>query len=329
MDSATSSSSESNHRHPVERRAVYGVWVPLLTPLRADLSIDIPRLVAHARWCLDQGCHGIALFGTTGEANSFAVEERMDALEALLAHGIEPQRLMIGTGCCAAPDSIRLTRHAAGQGCDKVLVLPPFYYKNVSDEGLLRAYAQVIEGVGEARLRVLLYHFPAMSGIAISTRLIRDLHARFPEVVIGIKDSTGDWTSTAALIEEFPGLCIFPGTELLLLDALEAGGCGCITATANINAGAIRTVFDAWLDDDGRQARAQEASARIRATIDTRPMIPALKQVVAHYLRDPAWTAVRAPLLPLAADAREPLIAELEARHFVYGDRAADPNATS
>lgn len=327
MDSPTSNSSSTNPGHEVESRAVYGVWVPLLTPLHGDLSIDTPRLASHARWCLDRGCHGIALFGTTGEANSFTVAERMSALEALLADGIEPQRLMIGSGCCALPDSIRLTRHAAELGCYKVLVLPPFYYKQVTDEGLLRAYAGLIEGVGEARLQLLLYHFPGMSGIPISARLIGDLGARFPRNLVGIKDSTGDWENTAALIEAFPDLCVFPGTETLLLDALGAGGCGCITATANINAGPIRAVFDAWLADDGRQARAQEAIDRIRATIDARPMIPALKQVVAHNLHDPAWREVRPPLLPLAADACAALIAELEARHFAWGASSAQASA--
>jgi len=326
MDSGNSSSSSATTAHPIESRAVFGVWVPLLTPLHGDLSIDTTRLVTHARWCLEQGCHGIALFGTTGEANSFTVEERTSALEALLAAGIEPQRLMIGSGCCAVPDSIRLTRHAVERGCYKVLVLPPFYYKNVPDEGLLRAYAQLIEGVGEDRLQLILYHFPKMSGIPISAHLVRGLRARFPRNLIGIKDSTGDWTSTAALIEEFPDLCIFPGTESLLLDALDAGGSGCITATANINAGPIRMVFDAWLADDGRQIRAQEAINRVRATIQARPMIPALKQTVAHHLDDPAWRAVRAPLMALAADEGEALLTELEARQFVWGAHRAESN---
>ena len=282
-----------------QSRPIHGVWSPVLVPMDNDFSIDVDRFLFHARWLLQQGCHGLALFGTTSEANSFSLEERMQLLEAALGAGIDPKQIMVGTGCCALPDSLRLTRHAVDNGCKKVLMLPPFYYKGVSDAGLYRSFAEVIDGIGDDELRVLFYHFPKLSGVPITVGLIELLLADYPGVIAGLKDSSGDWSNTADLIERFPEMCIFPGSERYLLQGLHHGGAGCITATANVNAAGARGVWDAWADNaEDLDARDQDMIAA-RTVIEAYPVIPAQKFLLARHRNDPQWQRVRPPLLDL------------------------------
>ena len=294
----------------------YGVWSPVITPLRSDLSIDPQRCVAHARWLLASGCHGLAVFGTTGEANSFSVAERMGLLDALLAAGIAPERLMVGAGCCALTDSLALARHAVASGCKQLLMLPPFYYKGVSDEGLFQSFARIIDGVGDVDLRVFFYHFPRLSGIPITTGLIDRTRTAYPGTVAGIKDSSGDWEHSRALIGRYPDLAVFPGTETLLLAGLRAGGAGCITASANANVRAIRRLYDAWCASRDEADALDRALGSVRGAIETYPMVPALKSLAAHFRRDPAWAAVRPPMLALGPEEGADLVSKLEGAGF-------------
>ncbi len=300
----------------IESRATHGVWSPVLVPLKPDLDIDSERFIAHAQWLLARGCHGLALFGTTSEANSFSVAERKALLERVVEAGISPERLMVGTGCCALTDSVELTRHAIDTGCRRVLMLPPFYYKGMSDEGLFRSFAEVIERVGSPDLRVFLYHFPRLSGVPVTEGLIALLVDALHEVVAGVKDSSGEWSNTRMMLERFPGLAIFPGSETFLLDGLRAGGAGCITATSNVNAAGVRAVFDAWRagheDADARQA----ATTAIRRAIDRHPGIPAQKFLLARCRSDPAWRAVRPPMTALDDEAGRDLLSALSATEF-------------
>ena len=304
--------------------AAHGVWSPVLVPLRPDLSIDPERFIAHAHWLLAQGCHGLALFGTTSEANSFSVSERKALLERVVEAGISPEHLMVGTGCCALTDSVELTRHAVDAGCRRVLMLPPFYYKGMSDEGLFRSFAEVVERVGTPDLRVFLYHFPRLSGVPVTEGLIALLVDAFPEVVAGVKDSSGDWSNTRMMLDRFPRLAIFPGSEVFLLDGLRAGGAGCITATSNVNAAGARAVFDAWIAGRDDADAGQAAATRIRRAIDRHPGIPAQKYVIAHHRSDPAWRAVRPPMTPLADDSGRDLLGALSDTEF-DGARLATP----
>ena len=296
--------------------AAHGVWSPVLVPLRPDLSIDPERFVAHAHWLLARGCHGLALFGTTSEASSFSVPERKALLERVVAAGISPRRLMVGTGCCALTDSVELTRHAIDAGCHRVLMLPPFYYKGVSDEGLFRSFAEVIERVGHPGLKVFLYHFPRLSGVPVTEGLITLLADAFPEVVAGVKDSSGDWSNTRRMLDRFPRLAIFPGSEVFLLDGLRASGAGCITATSNVNAAGARAVFDAWRTGRDDAGARQAAATAVRRAIDRHPGIPAQKFLIAHHRNDPAWRAVRPPMTALADDAGRDLLGALSATEF-------------
>ena len=289
----------------------HGVWSPVLVPLRPDLSIDPERFLAHAHWLLAQGCHGLALFGTTSEANSFSVSERKALVERVVEGGIPPECLMVGTGCCALTDSVELTRHALDAGCRRVLMLPPFYYKGMSDEGLFRSFAEVIERVGDPALEVFLYHFPRLSGVPVTEGLIALLDGEFPEVIAGVKDSSGDWSNTRMMLDRFPHLAIFPGSEVFLLDGLRAGGAGCITATSNVNAAGARAIFDAWNDENGTADAMQEAATAVRRAIDRHPGIPAQKYLISYYRSDPAWRAVRPPMIGLTDDEGRDLLGGL------------------
>lgn len=196
----TEADQDKDHRLPA------GVIVATLTPMLDDLSPDHEALAAHSRWLLDSGCHGIALLGTTGEASSFTLTERMELLDRLVDAGIEPHRLLVGTGCCAAGDAVKLTRHATSRDVAGALMLPPFYYKEVTDEGLFAFFARVIEEVNDPRLKIYLYHFPRMSGVPVTSGLIERLLSAYPGVVAGLKDSSGDLDHMRGLCRAFPGL---------------------------------------------------------------------------------------------------------------------------
>jgi 4-hydroxy-tetrahydrodipicolinate synthase len=302
-------------------RRLGGVFAPVATPFGADLAPDPRRFVAHCRWLLAHGCAGLAPFGTTSEANSLAVGEREALLDALLAGGVPADRLMPGTGCCALPDSVRLTAHAVRRGCAAVLMLPPFYYKGVSDDGLFRSFAEVIERVGDERLRVFLYHIPPIAQVGFGPRLVERLLRAYPRAIAGMKDSSGDFGNTRTMLETFAkdGFQVFVGSERFLLDNLRHGGVGCITATGNVNAAAIDRVYSAWQSPDAD--RLQEELNVVRGLLERLPVIPAVKAVIAAYTGDPAWATVRPPLVPLAPEQRDALVGELRARGFEPGLR--------
>jgi 4-hydroxy-tetrahydrodipicolinate synthase len=292
-----------------------GVLAPVVTPFRADLRPDATRLVHHCRWLLEQDV-GLAVFGTNSEANSLAVPEKLELLDALVEAGIPTGRMMPGTGCCAFPDTVELTRRAVQHGCAGVLMLPPFYYKGVSDDGLFASYAEVIERVADPRLRIYLYHIPPVSQVPITLALIERLLARYPDTVAGVKDSSGDWSNTRAMLERFAprGFDVFSGSETYLLATLRGGGAGCISATANVNPAAIARLAGEWQrpDADARQA----ALDRVRTAFQNLPMIPALKAAIAHESDDDAWTTVRPPLVGLTAEQRAQLLHTLKSIGF-------------
>jgi 4-hydroxy-tetrahydrodipicolinate synthase len=298
-----------------EPQRIKGVLSPVVTPIKSDYSPDAPRLIRQCQWMLGQQC-GLAVFGTNSEANSFSVNERIALLEALVGGGIDPTRMMPGTGCCSLSDSIQLTAHAVNLGCAGVLMLPPFYYKGVSDEGLFRSFAEVVQRVGDARLRVYLYHIPPVSQVPITLPLIERLIKAYPNTVVGMKDSSGDWNHTKAVLDAFgkSGFDLFAGSETFLLANMRHGGAGCISATANINPAAIDKLYREWQNPDADAQ--QEAINRLRNTVAKYPMIPALKQIVAYYSGDPDWARVRPPLVELSAEQAANLVADLRELGF-------------
>ncbi len=276
-----------------------GVFSPVVTPFKRDLSPDAERLAKHCRWLLSNNV-GLAVFGTNSEANSMSVDEKIDLLDRLADAGIDTSRMMPGTGCSALPDSVKLTAHATKLGAGGVLMLPPFYYKGVSDEGLYRNFSEIVERVGDKRLRIYLYNIPPVSQVPITVALIERLVKKYPDTVVGIKDSSGDWNVTKSFLDNFAGsgFSVFPGSESFLLQGLRNGGVGCISATANVNPGSIAHLFATWqnADADQQQSRLNE----IRGIFARYPMIPALKAAIAHYGRDTSWRTVRPPLVELS-----------------------------
>ena len=298
---------------PAQR--IRGVLSPVVTPFNKDLSPDPARFIAHCQWLLTQGC-GLAVFGTNSEANSLSVNERIALLDALLAADVDPSRMMPGTGCCALTDTVRLTEHAVKAGCAGVLMLPPFYYKDVSEEGLYRNFSEVVERVGDARLRIYLYHIPPVAVVGITPGLVERLLKKYPTAIAGMKDSSGDWNNTKMFLDRFAqsGFDIFPGSESFLLAGLKNGGAGCISATANVNPAAIDRLFRDWRKPDADLQ--QEALNVVRKTVGQYVMIPALKAVVAHYSKDPEWSAVRPPLTELTATQAKNVIDGLRKLNF-------------
>ncbi|MEN2506870.1 dihydrodipicolinate synthase family protein [Stutzerimonas stutzeri] len=274
------------------------VWAPVITPFGADHSPDTKRFIAHCRWLLEQDV-SLAVFGTNSEANSLVAGEKIRLLDALIDAGVPAARLMPGTGSCALPDTVAQTRHATALGVEGVLMLPPFYYKGVSDEGLFRYFSEVIEQVGDDSLRVYLYHIPPVSQVPLSLALIERLRKAYPNNVVGLKDSSGDWANTRAVIERFgaDGFQVYAGSESFLLQTLRAGGAGCISATANVNPGPIARLARSWQAADADEQQA--ALVRTRKIFERFPLIAALKAATARFSDDEQWARLRAPLVEL------------------------------
>ena len=292
-----------------------GVIAPVLTPYDQKGEVDTKRFIAHAKWCLEDGCTALAPFGTTSEANSLGMDERMELLEALIESGIPAKKLMPGTGMCSVKDTAKLTRHAVEKGAGGMLMLPPFYYKGMSDEGIFRFFADVIERVGDKRLKVYLYHIPPQAVVGFPLELIGRLIKAYPDTVVGLKDSSGDWKNTESILKAYAkdGFEVFPGAETSMLPAMRIGGMGCISATANVAARAIRNVFENWQTKDADAL--QEKITATRKAIQAYPVIPVMKALIAHYRGDAGWARVRPPFVELPKAQAETAIAELARAH--------------
>jgi 4-hydroxy-tetrahydrodipicolinate synthase len=292
-----------------DKKRFSGVIAPVLTPFGEDGGPDTERFIAHCDWLMQEGCTGLAPFGTTSEGNSLGLDERMELLEELVDSDIDPARLMPGTGAPSVADAIVLTKHAVELGCGGVLMLPPYYYKAPSEEGLFRFFSEVIDGVDDDDLKVYLYHIPPVAQVGFSLPLIGRLIKAFPDTVVGLKDSSGDWNNTAAILDAYPDFEVFPGSEIFLLDGLRKGAAGCISATCNVSAGAIRNVYNNWQGADADKLQA--GITALRKAIQAFPMIPALKALVAHYRKDPGWAKMRPPFTDLPAADADKLIRQL------------------
>ena len=291
-----------------------GVLSPVLTPFTQDLKPDSKRLVKQCRWLLSQNV-SLAVFGTTSEANSLALEEKISLLDDLVEAGIDPAFLMPGTGCCSLPETVHLTSHAVKLGCKGTLMLPPFYYTDANDDGLFRSYAETIERVGDKALKIYLYNIPRFSGVNISLELIERLITRYPSVIAGIKDSSGNWENTQSILERnWDDFRVFCGSELFLLQTMRAGGSGCISATVNINPSAIYNLYKEWKSNQADDL--QQRLNQVRHTVEAYPMIPALKSVVSHYRKDPDWSIVRPPFISLEQETQQELVQKLESLGF-------------
>jgi 4-hydroxy-tetrahydrodipicolinate synthase len=291
-------------------RVPRGVIAPILTPFNDDFTIATDLYVAHARHLLDTGCAAIAPFGTTGEALSVGIDERLAAIRALIDGGVDPGKMIAGTGLSNVRDTARLSRGCLELGCAAVMTLPPFYFKDVTEEGLYSYFEQLLAAIGPAA-RIFLYHIPPVAIVGISPRLAARLHSDFPEQIVGIKDSSGDWSNTRALLA-IDGLIVYPGSELPLLDALELGASGCISATANLNGSAIGRVIELYDSGQLDAARAlHDEVVRFREVVQDYAPIPAQKRLLAVSSGDQRWARVRPPLTAMSEENGKKLAAML------------------
>lgn len=296
--------------HPTRQAAVFA---PALTPFNPDRSVNHKAFIAFCRWLVSQGA-GLAVFGTNSEANSLALAEKMDLLEALQTAGIDSSLLLPGVGLCSLPETLELTRKAVELGCAGVLTLPPFYFKPASDDGLFAYYSEIIQAIGSAQLKLYLYHIPQFTGVPITHGLIERLLKAYPETVVGIKDSSGDWANTESMLREFPGFKVFPASEALLEKALPLGAAGCISATANIQPHTIVAAIKSW---GTAEFEALQSSAKtVRAIFQALPMIPALKYAVGEQTRASLWRNVRPPLVPADDGWGQKLMTDLASSGF-------------
>jgi 4-hydroxy-tetrahydrodipicolinate synthase len=307
---------------------IRGVLAPVITPFRADLAPDRERFIAYCQWLLSQNC-GLAVFGTNSEANSLSTGERIFLLDALVAAGIDPSRTMPGTGCCSITETVALTAHAVEHGCAGVLMLPPFYYKNVSEEGLYRYFSEVVQRVGDARLKIYLYNIPPVAVVHFTTGLVERLLKAYPNAIAGMKDSSGDWNYTKTFLDAFSksGFDVFVGSESFLLANMRNGGAGTISATANVNPAAIYKLYVECIANQtseighrtSKMERQQTNLDVVREVFSSRKfpsMVSALKQAVAIYMDDPEWTRVRPPLVELTTQQAKLLAEDLKAIDF-------------
>jgi len=294
---------------------IKGALAPVLTPFNSHLEPDARRYIAHCRWLIDSQV-GLAIFGTNSEAASLSVEERLTLTDALLDAGIPAARMMPGTGGCSLTDAVTLTRHAVHNGAAGALMVPPFFFKGVSDAGLFAYYAEVIERVASSALRVYLYHIPQFTQVPITLNLIEMLRKRYPDTVVGAKDSSGVWSNTQAMIDNFAkdGFDVFPASESTLSKALPLGAAGCISATVNVNPAAIHAVYAGWQTPQGAALQAKVDT--IRHMFQAMPMIPAMKRAVAEYSGDAAWKTVRPPLCNLDDSSTLSLLEQLRDAGF-------------
>ncbi|MFZ7092643.1 dihydrodipicolinate synthase family protein [Primorskyibacter sp. 2E233] len=296
------------------KHAIHGVHCAAATPVTADGKPDLALFSQHCRALLDEGCHGVAMLGTTGEANSFGLYDRMALVDAAIEHGIPANTLLPGTSAPSVSDTLSLTRHAVQAGAKGVVLLPPYYYKGVSDEGLFRFYARVIEGIGDDRLRVVLYHIPQVTQIPISHDLIDRLMAEFPGIVCGIKDSSGDLENMTALCQRFPDLGVLAGADPMMLPLLRVGGAGCITATSNLRADALRAVWDGW-NDPTKSDEVGAAQARIndwRELTNAYVQLPTVKTMLARSRGDLGWLNLMPPLVELTKAEQQDVWAQMQ-----------------
>ena len=280
-----------------------GVIAAIATPVDETGAPDLKRAINLARYLLDNGCDGLNVLGTTGEATSFSVDERKGVMDAYKANGLPMYRLMVGTGAASVTDAVALTRHAADLGFGGALVLPPFYYKGVPDDGLVAYVEALVKATEQKPIPIYLYHFPAMSGLPWHVALIRRLLDSFSSRIAGLKDSSGDMAyarSAAAISKNF---AVFPSTEACLLEARRGDFAGCISATANLNADLCAR---AW---SGGDTTALDAAVTIRKLFDGKPLVPGVKALLAHIHGEPGLSRVRPPLAPFSAADRVSVIA--------------------
>ena len=291
------------------------VLAPVISPFNAQGRIDATKLLKQCQW-LRSNDVGVAIFGTNSESNSIAAAEKMEVLEQLVAGGLDPKMMMPGTGACSVAETALMTSNAVKMGCAGVLMLPPFYYKDVSDDGLFTFFSEVIEKVADSQLQIYLYNIPPITKISMSLDLIERLMTAYPSAIAGMKDTSGDWSYTEAVLQRFAprGFRVFTGNEIFLLRTMQNGGYGCISSMVNIDPRRNAYLAAHWQDSNADQLQAE--LDQVRAALIKFPTVPTMKAVIAHFSKDPEWARVRPPLVSLTEEQKRQMALELEKINF-------------
>jgi 4-hydroxy-tetrahydrodipicolinate synthase len=290
---------------------IKGLISPILTPFNNDLTLNQRLYNEFAEKLLDNGCSGLAPFGTTGEALSVGNRERMNALEGLVKSGVNPEVLIPGTGLCNIPDTVMITQHAMDLGCYGVMMLPPFYYKDMDESGLFNYYEEVIQRINRTNLKIYLYHIPQVAGVGLSIDLVSRLKSKYPAIIEGIKDSSGVWENTEALLG-IKDLVVYPGAELPVIEAIKLGAPGCISATANINSKDIGDVINFCHSGNWEEAEKLHVKVKkVRLLFQEYAPIPAQKGILAMMTGDALWNNLRPPFKSLDSNKIEILASML------------------
>ena len=303
----------------MEIKLIKGLIAPILTPFDNELKVDQIMYNDLAQNLMENGCSGLAPFGTTGEALSVGNKERMEAIEGLVKSGINPKTLIPGTGLCNLPDTIEITKHAIELGCLGAMTLPPFYFKGMSDDGLYEYFEKLIDGVNDQRLKIYLYHIPQVSGVGLSIDLVQKLKSSYPDFIIGIKDSSGVWENTEALLK-INGLVVYPGAELPVIEAIKLGAPGCISATANLNSKDISKVIDLCHAREWEEAEELQKKVKsVRLLFQDYAPIPAQKSLLALQTKNTMWNNLRPPFIPISEHKTNELANKLKSDYgFIF-----------
>ena len=276
-----------------------GIYTASLTPLTSSYETNLPALVSHVEQLFESGSDGVAILGSTGEANSLTIEQRLDII-SYCGRTLAPERLMMGTGSCALQDAIHLTQASIDAGVFSVLVIPPFYYKPQSDESVIRYYSELISSVDDSRLKIIFYNFPKLSGYNFSTEILQEFKERFGDIAAGIKDSSGNWENMLSITKNVPNFMVYSGTETLLLNILREGGAGCITASANLLAPECQLVYQAWRNDQQNTAeQVQKELTVLRKALESYQFVSELKGLMALHTGSEHWQEMLPPFIPL------------------------------
>ncbi|MFC7049471.1 dihydrodipicolinate synthase family protein [Emcibacter nanhaiensis] len=283
------------------RQPLHGIIAAVATPLKKNLRPDYDLFISHCRHLLDAGCHGLGILGSTGEANSIHLDDRIKLIERA-AEFLPKETLLVGTGSCAIAEAVQLSRCAAENGIKNLLVLPPFYYTPVTDTGIRRYYDLLIEGINDPEVCIFLYNFPKLTGYRFTSAVINDLIDRHGDTIAGLKDSSGDLEGMMDYLTISPSFRVFSGTEEYLLDMIQAGGAGCISATINITSSMARAVWDS------HAPHLQNHLTELRTAIQAHPLVPAVKAILASQSGIPAWRTMAPPYVPLEGETERQLL---------------------
>lgn len=288
---------------PHSKSSLNGIYAASLTPLKADLTCDTEVHAQHCNDLIKQGCSGVVLFGTAGEGPSFPTFQRIQSMHAILERGLDPKKMILSVGCPSVEETVQLAQAAAAAGSAAVLMMPPYFYKNISDEGVIAFYRDVIRKVNHPALKILLYHYPQLSGVYINLNVVRALQREFPTTVIGMKESEGNFELIQAILKEFPQFKVFVGNETMISDAVAMGAVGAICGIANICPQLVCSLIES--------KKRQPEIERVKSILKNYAFIPAAKALL-QQKKGASWNLVRPPLVSLLGEEKHHLITEFE-----------------